>query len=78
MNNLKKRIEEKGITLVALVITIIIIIILAAITINIAFGDNGLVNQVKNVKQDAGDMVNEQDGKIDGLLQEYSNIMSEN
>ena len=38
--------QERGITLVALVITIIIIIILATITINMAFGDNGLLKDL--------------------------------
>ena len=39
-----------GITLVALVITIIIIIILASITMNMAFGDNGLIKQAQLAK----------------------------
>ena len=39
--------EQNGITLVALVITIIIIIILATVTINMAFGDNGLIKQAE-------------------------------
>ena len=39
--------QEQGITLLALVITIIIIIILATVTINMAFGDNGLIKQAE-------------------------------
>ena len=39
--------QEKGITLVALVITIIILIILATVAINFAFGDNGLISQAE-------------------------------
>ncbi len=39
--------SNRGITLVALVITIIIIIILATVTINMAFGDNGLIKQAE-------------------------------
>ena len=42
--------QEKGITLVALVITIVIIIILATITINMAFGDNGLIKQAEDAR----------------------------
>ena len=38
---------QNGITLVALVITIIIIIILATVAINFAFGDNGLINRAE-------------------------------
>lgn len=35
-------IKEKGITLIALVITILIIITLAVITLNFAFGEDGI------------------------------------
>ena len=45
-NNMKRtRIEEKGITLVALVITIVILIILATVTINVALGEGGLIKR---------------------------------
>lgn len=40
MKNFKKNKPKKGITLIALVITIIILLLLAAITIQIALGDN--------------------------------------
>ena len=39
--------EEKGITLVALIITIIVLIILAAVTV-MSFTDSGLINTVVN------------------------------
>ena len=39
--------EERGITLVALVITIIILLILAGISVNIILGQNGLIKGVK-------------------------------
>ena len=42
MNALK---NAKGITLLALVITIIIIIILSTVAISFAFGDNGLIKR---------------------------------
>ena len=57
MRNTSKKQEEKrskriaknakGITLVALVITIIIIIILATVTINMAFGDDGIIKRAE-------------------------------
>ena len=46
-NNKKGIKYNKGITLIALVITIVILIIIAAVTINIALGQNGLVNRAK-------------------------------
>ena len=42
--------NEKGITLVALVITIIIIIILATVAINFAFGNNGLIKRAEDAR----------------------------
>ena len=42
--------SQRGITLIALVITIIILIILAAITINAVFGENGLILRAQESK----------------------------
>ncbi len=69
--------SQKGITLVALVITIIIIIILATVTINMAFGDNGLITQAQKAKDmTANSVVAEQEG-INSVLSEYLNVMAE-
>ena len=46
-HNLK---ERKGITLVALVVTIVVLIILATITVTIVVGENGLINRAKQAK----------------------------
>ena len=40
--------KDKGITLVALVITIVILIILATITVKFAFGENGLIGKAES------------------------------
>ena len=42
--------EEKGITLIALIITIIVLLILAGITIELVVGDNGILKQSKTAK----------------------------
>ena len=41
--------NEKGVTLIALVITIIILFILAGIIINTTMGDSGIVNKTQSV-----------------------------
>ena len=46
-----QRNKQKGITLIALVITIIILIILAGVAINLGFGDNGLFSKAKFAKE---------------------------
>ena len=48
MKNFKK--QQKGITLVALVVTIVVLLILAGISINAVLGDNGLITKAKDAK----------------------------
>lgn len=43
--------NERGITLIALVVTIIVLLILAGVTINAVFGENGLIKQVEIAKE---------------------------
>lgn len=44
---MKNNLKDNGITLVALVVTIIILLILAGVAINVALGDNGLFKKSK-------------------------------
>ena len=44
--------KEKGITLIALIVTIIILIILAGITIATLTGEDGLINNANNAKEE--------------------------
>lgn len=51
MKTKEKRIkEEKGITLVALVISIIVMIILSGISLNATIGENGIINRARESK----------------------------
>ena len=43
--------EEKGITLIALVVTIIVLIILAGVSINLVFGNLGIITKAKEAKR---------------------------
>ena len=47
---MKKTNEPRGITLIALVITIIVLLILAGISIMMLTGDNSILNQSTNAK----------------------------
>ena len=44
--------KEKGITLIALIVTIIVLIILAGITIATLTGDDGIINNANNAKEE--------------------------
>ena len=43
--------KEQGITLIALVVTIIVLIILAGVSLSLVIGDNGLMLQAENAKE---------------------------
>ena len=45
---INKQFKEKGITLIALVVTIVILLILAGVTLNMAISQNGLFSRAKN------------------------------
>lgn len=44
--------EKKGITLIALVVTIVVLLILATISIAMLGGDNGIINQAQKAKEE--------------------------
>ena len=69
----KKSLQEKGITLIALVVTIIILLILAGVTLNIALSDGGLFNKTqeaadkyKTAQKDEEDALTELEKKLEG------------
>ena len=47
---MKKRKKEKGITLIALVVTIVILLILAGVSISMLTGENGIISQAQDAK----------------------------
>ena len=47
----KVKLNSKGITLIALVVTIVVLLILAGITITALFGENGLIERAKIADQ---------------------------
>ena len=47
---MKRTKEKRGITLIALIITIIVLLILAGVTISMVVGDNGVLKQAQNAK----------------------------
>ena len=53
MKNLRitRKREQKGITLIALVVTIIVLIILAGVSINMLVGENGIITQSQRAKE---------------------------
>ena len=44
--------ENKGITLIALVVTIVVLLILAGVSISMLMGENGIITQAQNAKKE--------------------------
>ena len=71
------RTNQRGITLVALVITIVIIIILATVTINMAFGDNGLIKQAELARDMAANSTQYETESMANLTAYLNEVMNE-
>ena len=75
-NSLQQLRSTNGITLIALVVTIVILIILATISIGVLFGENGLIKKAQEAKQHQSNAVAMEEGEMDKLAEEYANIMA--
>jgi len=59
--------NKNGITLIALVVTIIVLIILAGVSISLVLGDNGIVTKAKEAKQNMQVAANEEQSSLANL-----------
>lgn len=60
--------NQKGITLVALVITIIVLLILAGVTISLVLGNNGLIDRAKQAKTETTNATNKEYEEMQNAL----------
>lgn len=74
MNNMKRSLKNsKGITLIALVITIIVLLILAGISITMLAGDNSILQRVADAKERTEEAQATEQARID----EYADVIDE-
>ena len=66
----QERRKEKGITLVALVVTIIVLIILAGVTLNIVLDQNGIINKAQQATEDY-DTAQREEQELLGVVEDY-------
>ena len=62
--------KEKGITLIALVVTIVVLIILATVSINAVIGQNGIIGKAKQARESYEKSVKAEDAAMQELLNE--------
>ena len=64
--------KETGITLIALVVTIVVLIILATVSINAVLGQNGIINKAKQAKEIYSNSIAKENEEMDTLLNEMA------
>ena len=57
IKNKRSNLKERGITLIALVVTIVVLLILAGVSISALFGDNGIINKAKEAQNKINESV---------------------
>ncbi len=72
---MQKIMKNKGITLVALVVTIIIMLILAGVTLNLTLGDNGLIKMAQQTTKEYQNAQNTEDMSLQQLSDELQAII---
>ncbi|MFR0822195.1 MAG: type II secretion system protein [Clostridia bacterium] len=69
--------KQKGITLIALVMTIIVLIILAGVVINVLVGENGIIIQAQRAKEDTDRGQKEELGGLASLEQQIDEALGQ-
>ena len=71
MRNLKKN-RQKGITLIALVVTIVVLIILATVSVNAVLGNNGIINRAQKARDSYSNSQKSEDEQMAVLANEMA------
>lgn len=71
MKKLKEKLKygKRGITLIALVVTIVVLLILAGVTIATLFGDNGIISKAQDAKQKTEDAAKKEQQLLAGAFE---------
>ena len=68
--------EKRGITLIALAVTIVVILILAGVTIDAVFSEDGIINKAKEAANAMNNAVANDQAELNDLLEELNEIMN--
>ena len=68
--------RERGITLIALVVTIVVLLILAGVSINALFGNNGIIEKAKEAQNKMVKATENDQKEINELTQNTKKIKS--
>ena len=68
--------EKRGITLIALAVTLVVILILAGVTIDAVFSEDGIINKAKEAANSMNNAVANDQAELNDLLEELNEIMN--
>ena len=68
--------KEKGITLIALVVTIIVLLILAGVAISLTIGNNGLFTRAQNAVNVWNEATKKEENEIGDFIKVYDNTVN--
>ena len=74
---MQRKWKEKGVTLIALVITIIVLIILAGVAINTLVGENGIIIQAQKAKEDTEEGKKNEESGLLSLEEQINQALGE-
>ncbi len=72
----QKIIRERGITLIALVVTIIVLLILASISISVILGDNGLIEMAREAANKTNEAVEKEQGDMANIANDIKDYVN--
>ena len=68
--------SSRGITLVALVVTIVVLLILAGVTITSLLGDDGIIKKAGEAANKMNEAIQTEQSELNALIEELNNIMA--
>lgn len=67
--------NNKGVTLIALVVTVIVLIILSGVSVSVLTGDNGLINKAREERTEVNETVDNTQSNLNELYVLRQNIL---
>ena len=67
--------KERGITLIALVVTIVVLLILAGITISLLFSENGIIAKAKESAEKTNEAIIKEQEQLNGVVKDIEAIV---
>jgi len=63
--------NNKGITLIALITTVIVMLILLGVSVSFVFNEEGIVEDAQNAKEKVEQQISEQDQWTQNIIEEF-------